>query len=165
MPAPTCHADFYSEQTISDPVRMYNEMHGLGPVVWLEKNKLHAICGHKELVAALRNHQTFSSARGVSINENVNKMIVGSTLNSDPPQHDTTRSITFPPLSPKALPAIREGIEEEANRIVERVLKNKEFDAAIDLAPHLPLTVVRNLVGLGEYGKDNMLLWEQQRLN
>ena len=33
------------------------------------------------------------------------------------------------------------------------------FDAATDLAPHLPLTVVRDLVGLGEGGRESMLAW------
>ncbi len=34
-----------------------------------------------------------------------------------------------------------------------------EFDAATDLAPQLPLAIVRDLVGLGEGGKQNMLKW------
>lgn len=33
------------------------------------------------------------------------------------------------------------------------------FDGAVDLAPRLPLTIVRDLVGLGEGGKDHMLGW------
>jgi len=40
-----------------------------------------------------------------------------------------------------------------------RISSQKSFDAAKELAPHLPLSVVRDLVGLGEYGRDNMLEW------
>jgi cytochrome P450 len=39
------------------------------------------------------------------------------------------------------------------------MVEKKEFDAAAELAPYLPLTIVRDLVGLGDYGKDNMLDW------
>jgi len=156
---PTCDIDFYSDATIVDPVSAYQHMLSLGPVVWLEKNQLHAICGHNAVVEVLRNHQQFLSGKGVSIDENVNKMLIGSTLNSDPPQHDATRKITFEPLSPKNVRQVRARIEEEAKYIVNKVLSMGSFDAAKDLAPHLPLSIVRDLVGLGDYGKDHMLEW------
>lgn len=90
-------------------------MLALGPVVYLEKNYIHAICGHSAVKNVLRNHETFSSASGVSINEDVNKLLVGSTLNSDPPQHDVTRKNTFAPLSPKLLKHIHNRIKKEAS--------------------------------------------------
>jgi len=157
--APACDIDFYSASTIADPAAAYAEMLSLGPVVWLTNNNLYAICGHSELVSALRNHQAFRSGRGVSIDESVNKLLVGSTLNSDPPQHDATRKITFAPLSPKQIRHVRERIDRQAQQLAEAMVVRKQFDAATELAPHLPLTVVRDLVGLGDYGKDNMLDW------
>ena len=98
--APVCDVDFYSDETIADPVSAYHRMLDLGPVVWLEKNRILAICGFSELTESLRNHAVFQSGRGVSINEEINKFVIGSTLNSDPPRHDETRSITFKPLTP-----------------------------------------------------------------
>ena len=157
--APVCDVDFYGPDTIADPVSAYTAMLDLGPVVWLSKNNLHAICGHSELVAALRNHQCFQSGKGVSIDESVNKLLIGSTLHSDPPQHDATRKITFAPLSPKQIRHVRDRVSERAQQLAKNVVAKKSFDAATDLAPHLPLSVVRDLVGLGDYGKDNMLDW------
>jgi len=107
----------------------------------------------------LRNHQVFRSGRGVSINDEVNKVLIGSTLNSDPPDHDRTRAITFKPLTPKALADVRAKIETAARFIVDQVTQKEAFDAATELAPYLPLTIVRDLVGLGEHGKTNMLDW------
>ncbi len=156
---PVCDVDFYSESTIADTVNAYHKMLALGPVVWLQKNQLTAICSHAAVTAALRNFKHFSSARGVSIDADTNKMIVGSSLNSDPPQHNITRGITFKPLSTKALEDVKQRISEEANFIVEKVVSQSEFDAAKELAPHLPLTVVRDLVGLGDHGKKHMLDW------
>ena len=157
--APVCDVDFYEPDTIADPVSAYAAMLDLGPVVWLSKNNLHAICGHSELVAALRNHECFQSGKGVSVDESVNKLLIGSTLHSDPPQHDVTRKITFAPLSPKQIRHVRDRINERAEQLAKNVVAKKSFDAATDLAPHLPLSVVRDLVGLGDYGKDNMLDW------
>ena len=86
-------------------------------------------------------------------------MLVGSTLNSDPPQHDATRAITFSPLTPKGLEAVRKKIEMQADALAEQMVEKGAFDAASELAPYLPLTVVRDLVGLGAHGKNNMLEW------
>ncbi len=157
--APVCAVDFYSREAIENPAETYKEMLAGGPVVWLEPNKMYAINSHAAVTAALRNYKHFSSARGVSIDDATNRLIVGSTLNSDPPQHDITRKITFAPLSTKALEEVRERISEQASYIVEKVVNQGVFDAATELAPHLPLTVVRDLVGLGDHGRKNMLAW------
>ena len=156
---PICRLDFYSDQNVKDPVSAYHRMLELGSVVWLEENQMQAICGFSVLTQALRNHHVFRSGKGLSINEDVNKVLIGSTLHSDPPQHDATRAITFSPLSPKALEQVRDRINREAIKIAEEVSTKDTFDAAMDLAPHLPLTIVRDLVGLGDHGKANMLEW------
>jgi len=157
--APVVDTDFYCDDTIRNPVSIYDEMLNAGPVVWLSKNRMHAICGYSALTESLRNHRCFLSGKGVSINDDVNKMLIGSTLNSDPPQHDVTRAITFSPLTPKALQDVQKRVESEAQTLAQRMVDQVEFDAAKDLAPHLPLTIVRDLVGLGEGGKDHMLGW------
>lgn len=157
--APACDIDFYCDNALSDPVALYSTMLQLGPVVWMEQNQLHAVCGHSAVLSVLRDHETFSSGKGVSINDQVNRLLIGSTLNSDPPQHDATRKITFAPLSPKNVRVVSERIESEADYIVKKMLEKGSFDAAAELAPHLPLSIVRDLVGLGEYGRENMLEW------
>jgi len=157
--APVCEIDFYAAGAIADPITLYNEMLQLGSVVWLAANNIHAVCGHAAVVSVLRDHTHFSSGKGVSINEEINKVLIGSTLHSDPPQHEATRKITFAPLSPKNVRDVRDRIEAEAQIIVQELLVRPGFDAASELAPYLPLSVVRDLVGLGNYGKDHMLDW------
>ncbi|MBX2836550.1 MAG: cytochrome P450 [Gammaproteobacteria bacterium] len=157
--APSCDIDFYAADTIIDPAAAYKRMLAIGPVVWLEKNQITAICGHAAVTKVLRDHETFSSGSGVSINDSVNKMLVGNTLNSDPPQHDNTRKITFEPVSPKSIRHIRDRIENEVDVVLSELLAKQSFDAASELAPHVPLSIVRDLVGLGDYGKEHMLHW------
>ena len=157
--APSCNIDIYSTACIENPVPAYHQMLSSGPIVWLEPLEMHAICGYDVLTMSLRNYRVFRSGAGVSINEDVNKVLIGSTLNSDPPQHDETRAITFAPLSPKALGIVRQRIEQEAEQLADRAVAMGQLDAAQALAPHLPMTVVRDLVGLGAHGKEQMLDW------
>jgi len=157
--APNCDIDFYHPNTIADPATAYAKMLQQGPVVWLTQNNLHAICGHSELVQVLRDHERFSSGHGVSINEPINKLLIGSTLHSDPPDHDATRKITIAPLLPKQIKLIRDRVAAVAEELAQKLVDKKQFNAATELAPHLPLTIVRDLVGLGDYGRDHMLDW------
>ncbi|WP_375267094.1 cytochrome P450 [Planktotalea sp.] len=157
--APICDIDFFGDEYVIDPVKAYHQMLEKGPVVWLPQNNLHAIVGFEALTTSLRNHRVFRSGKGVSINEKINEFLIGSTLNSDPPDHDETRAITFGPLTPRALAEARQRIETEAKAIADKVVEMQEFDAVKDLATHLPLTIVRDLVGLGDYGKEKMLDW------
>jgi cytochrome P450 len=60
---------------------------------------------------------------------------------------------------PAALAEIRPLIEAEAVALVEQLVARRSFDAAVDLAHHLPLTIVAKLVGLPEEGRQNMLRW------
>ena len=159
MTAPHCDIDIYSDWANENSTLCYSQMLALGPVVWLEKNNLHAICGFEALTTSIRNHRVFRSGAGVSINDEVNKVLIGSTLHSDPPQHDKTRAITFAPLTPKALQDVKDRIQREAEYIADKMVEQGSFDAAADLAPHIPLTIVRDLVGLGDKGKAHMLDW------
>ena len=159
MKAPVCDLDFFGDETLTDPANAYHRMLDLGPIVWLPQNNIHAIVGFEELTAALRKPLIFQSGRGVSIDDQVNPNLVGSTLNSDPPAHDETRAITAAPLTPKGLQSVKDRIRDAAVALADDMVARGKFDAAADLAPHLPLTIVRDLVGLSDEAQDKMLGW------
>lgn len=157
--APHCEVDFFSDASVMDPVSVYRQMLAAGSVVWFPRNGLYGIGGFEALTTALRNNRVFRSGKGVSVDDRVNAFLIGSTLNSDPPEHDATRAITFAPLSPRALEAVRAQVEAAAEALADQVVALGGFDAVSDLATQLPLTIVRDLVGLGDHGKANMLAW------
>ena len=85
MNTPVSNIDFFSDAAIKDPFPVYDELRKLGPVVYMEKNKLYLVARYKEVSEVLRQPLLFVSSRGVSPIEKVNDILVGSTLNSDPP--------------------------------------------------------------------------------
>jgi cytochrome P450 len=99
---PVSDIDFYSDDAIRDPYPVYEALRALGPVVYLQKHDLYALPNYREVSEVLRKPLRYSSARGVSPLQKVNDILVGSTLNSDPPAHDRTRAITSEPLLPGA---------------------------------------------------------------
>jgi cytochrome P450 len=69
------------------------------------------------------------------------------------------RKIIERPVTPKALAELRERVAVVAEQLVERLVAEKTFDAAKDLSQHLPVTIVSELVGLPEDGRERMLDW------
>ena len=157
--APNYDIDLYSDEAIADPYPHYQAIRDAGPVVRLPKNDLWAVGRFADVRRVLRDHQTFSSAQGVAANEATNAASLGNTITSDPPEHTKKRSIIGAPLAPRALESVRPRIEAEAQALVERLVARGRFDVVADLARHLPLTIVSDLVGLPEDGRANMLRW------
>lgn len=151
--------DLYCDEVLDDPYPHYRALRDLGPAVWLPRNGLWAISRHADVREALFNHAVFSSAQGVAANERTNAVSRGNLLASDPPEHDLLRKVVGAPLTPKAVAELKETIEPAAERLIERLVAEHSFDAISDLAHHLPLTIVSELVGLPEEGRQNMLKW------
>ena len=157
--APVYDEDIYSDAAILDPYDHYRAIRALGPVVWLRQSGVWAMGRYDDVAAALRNHGVFSSAAGVAVSEATNKVALGTTISSDPPQHSAFRKIVAEPLTPAAVTSLRPQIQAAADALVEDLVARGEFDAATSLAQHLPLTIVSHMVGLPPEGRQNMLDW------
>lgn len=166
MNIPASDIDFYCDEAIRNPYPVYEELRALGPVVYLRRHDLYALPNYREVSAVLRQPMQFSNARGVSPLREVNEILVGSTLNSDPPEHDRTRAVTSEPLLPGALTEIEPRLKAAADGLIVRLCERGEFDAATDFARYLPVTIVAEMVGLPDVaGVDNMLKWASATFN
>lgn len=163
--APSYDVDFYSDAVIQDPYPHYAAMRELGPVVWLPQNGVYAVTRYQQVTEALRAPKRFISSKGLSLNPKVNQILVGSTLNSDPPEHDRTRAVTSAPLLPGALKDVEDKIHKAAETLVNGLVERGEFDAVSDFSQYLPLTIVAELVGLPDGGRANMLKWASATFN
>jgi cytochrome P450 len=157
--SPVYDVDIYSDEVIQDPYPHYRRIRDLGAAVWLPANDLWAIGRHADVREGLADHENFRSGNGVSGNEAANRIAPGNLLASDPPLHDHLRRIVAAPLSPRALNAVKNRIEESAEALVERLINRRSFDGMTDLAQYLPVSIVSELVGLPEHGRENMLRW------
>ncbi|MEX2127628.1 MAG: cytochrome P450 [Xanthobacteraceae bacterium] len=157
--APVYDEDFYGDEFIRDPYPRYAAMRALGPVVWLVRHGNFAVTQYKEVREALRNHKVFSSAQGVAADQFGCDFMKGNTIASDPPFHDVMRNTMVAPLRPGTLELVQDRIEHEAETLIETLISRGTFDGMADLATHLPLAIVTELVGLPEDGRENMLRW------
>ncbi len=162
---PKYDVDLYGDACIQDPWPHYAAMRALGPVVWLAHHECYALTQYDVVRAALRDHQNFSSAKGVAGDDFGCELLQGNTVASDPPRHSALRAAMAPPLRAAALESAKPLIEDAASALISDLLTRDGFDAVRDFAWHLPITVVRDLVGLPDYGQDKMLKWAAAAFN
>jgi cytochrome P450 len=158
---PTYDIDYYSDEVIRDPYPHYAAMRALGPVVFLPRLGNYALTQYAENRAGLADWRTFTSTLGLAGDKVGCDFLLGggSNIVRDPPLHDEIRAIMARPLLPQSLKHIRGQVQQAAADLITRLVKIKSFDAMADLASHLPLTLVTELIGLPEEGRNNMLHW------
>ncbi|WP_315772329.1 cytochrome P450 [Rhodococcoides kroppenstedtii] len=156
---PRYGADIYSTAAILDPYPHYAELRELGPVVWLTKQKVYAVARYAECKQVLLDDETFVSGDGVALNPLANRLGRGTTLNSDGDEHALKRSVLAHRLTPKALRTMGRAVQDEAERIVDAAIAKQWVDGVEDLATALPTSIVPDLVGWPQDGRENLLRW------
>jgi cytochrome P450 len=162
---PVSDLDPFSDEALIDPWGLYAELQRLGSVVWLSKYEMFALTRHDCVLRALKDASAFSSASGVMMNDEMNKVLRGNTLCSDGADHRRLRRVIAKPLAPTALTALKKEIISKAERLVDNLVSKRTFCAVTELATALPVDIVASAVGLPEQGRERMLTWAMQMFN
>ncbi|TAL03854.1 MAG: cytochrome P450 [Rhodospirillaceae bacterium] len=165
MKIPTLDTDLFAPAVMADPFDAYRELRDLGPICLLGETGLYAMGRHADVKATLANWHDFSSAQGVALNDICNGFMRGTPIASDPPDHTKFREILGGPLQPKQLAQLRGRLAELADERVQEVVGVGRIDAMLELARHLPLRVISELVGLPDDGRSRMLKWADAGFN
>ena len=159
--SPASDLDLWSGEALLDPFPHYRQLRDAGPVVWLSKANAWGAFRYQAVRGVLGKPKVFSSANGVMLNDFMNKACADARimLCSDDPRHRALRRVFMRPLTPQAVERLRSRLTGAMNGQVDKLVRIKSFDAVKDLAQFLPLTVVAELVGLSDEGRDRMLNW------
>lgn len=156
---PVFDQDLFADDFIQNPYPGYSAMRDLGAVVWLPALGNYALTRHREVQAALRDHGTFISRCGVAADQFGCDFLQGNTVASDGDRHTELRRAMAAPMLPGELRHIKTAVQHAADQLIDDLLARDQFDAVTDLAQHLPLTIVREMVGLPDFGQQRMLQW------
>ena len=162
---PDSDLDFYSDAALLDPYPLYKKLRDAAPVVHLNKLGMYAMGRYLDVRAALGDAELFTSSQEVMMNQQMNDTLRGITLCTDGDEHRRMRHVINKPLTTPALRQVREQIVAEAEALVARLVAQKTFDAATELAQHLPIAIVSNHVGLPAEGRERMLDWAAANFN
>jgi cytochrome P450 len=155
--APVSDVDLFATDVLANPYDTYRSLRDAGPAVRSSTHPIWLLTRYDDVRTALADWQSFTSAQGVALTDEMNAPMLGGVLATDPPEHDVLRSVLSEKLAPRALAKLRGDIAERADALVARVVAKGSFDAVTDLAQSLPVDVVADLIGLPQEGRDKLL--------
>lgn len=157
---PTLDIDPFCKEFISDPFPYHQLLRDAGPYVWLSKYSIGAVARYEHVRGALNDWKTFSSSRGVGMEDFVRHgrfRLPSLILEADPPQHTRSRGVLGRVLAPPVLRRFREHFERKATDLVDSLIQRRCFDGIKDLAEAFPLSVFPDAIGIGADGREILL--------
>ena len=153
---PAIDDDVFSHEAVLNARAVDDRLRELSPVVWLNRENI-AVLGRWEHVAdGLRDWETFSNtSRPWHDPNSVRPEIL---LTDDPPKHTRIRAIIGTALSPRALKKMEEHFHVVAKAQVARLMERagEPLDAVADIAAPYVHQVLPDVIGLPEWGRDQM---------
>ena len=163
--APVTQIDIFTDEAVTNPWPVYEQLRELGPVVFLEKYDTYAATTYDAARKVLTSHDTFISGKGVGLNDVINQQMAGTILASDGDHHAKLKKIGRGKLG---LPSMRE-LEDDVQAIIDKAVDNvkgdEPFDAVAKLARFIPIQIVGNLIGMDDEAKANIVRWAELGFN
>ena len=160
--------DPFDEAFLVDPYAYHDELRDAGAVVRLDAIGCYAMARYNEVRTALGDWQTFVSGRGVGLSDFQLEepwRPPSLLLEVDPPLHDRTRDLMNKVASLASLKAVMPAWLEQAERLVDRLLDQRNIDAVADLGEAFPLLVFPDLIGLRDEGRENLIPYATAAFN
>ncbi|MEU8340160.1 cytochrome P450 [Spirillospora sp. NPDC048832] len=136
-----------------DPYPVYARLREEAPLYRNDEIGFWALSRHADVAAAFRDHGTFSSSHGVSVEPSAwgpNAHRTMSFLALDPPRHTRMRALVSKGFTPRRVKEMQDGIRALTLRHLEPALEKGEFDFVSDFAGLLPMDVISEMMGVPE---------------
>ena len=141
------HFDPYSASVDADPFPAYRRLREEFPCFWSEEANMWVLSRFSDIVAALNDWQTYSSAKGNLMTELPNR--AGATLGTtDPPRHDRLRGLIQHAFMRRNLEALSEPIREIARQAASALRGRERFDFIADFSSKFTVRVLFAALGL-----------------
>ena len=156
--------------TWADPWPMYRALRDHDPVhhvipVDAPEHDYYVLSRHADIFTAARDHQTFSSAQGLTVNYGELDLI-GLADNppmvmQDPPAHTEFRKLVARGFTPRQVEAVEPKVRQFVAERVERIRANGGGDIVAELFKPLPSMVVAHYLGVPEQDRDKFDGWTE----
>ena len=156
-------------QTWRDPWPMYRALRDHDPVHHVTpddpEHDYYVLSRHADVFAAARDHETFSSAQGLTVNYGELELI-GMADNppmvmQDPPVHTEFRKLVSRGFTPRQVESVEPTVREYVVERIERLRANGGGDIVAELFKPLPSMVVAHYLGVPESDRDRFDGWTE----
>ncbi len=126
-----------------DPVHWTEETDGSGKGFW-------SITRHGDIVKANMNFKTFSSSRGIRIEEMDEEELEArkTLMEMDPPEHTNLRRMVAHAFQKKVVAQYEQQVRDIAISVIDQAITETEFDAVEQIARKVPMLMLGRLLGV-----------------
>ena len=147
MLSPAFRFDPYSPAVDADPFPLYKVLRDDFPCFWSADANMWVLSRYDDIVRALNDWKTYSSAKGNLMDELPNR--AGATLGTtDPPRHDRLRGLIQHAFAKRNLDYIEGHIREAARDAIAGFADAKTFDFVEHFSSKVTVKVLFRLLGL-----------------
>ena len=109
-----------------------------------------AVTRFRDIEEVLRDTRTFSSARGISLEEQSPEKVEArrSMIDMDPPRHTRLRRLASKLFTRSAVAGYEGFVREQARVVLDRALSKGEFDFVEEVSRELPIRVLARIMGV-----------------
>ncbi|MBJ7338029.1 cytochrome P450 [Mycolicibacterium sp.] len=164
------HFQLASPTTWTNPWQMYRALRDDDPVHHVipedtPDHDYYVLSRHADVFAAARDHQTFSSAQGLTVNYGELELI-GMADNppmvmQDPPVHTEFRKLVSRGFTPRQVEAVEPKVRHYVRERIERIRSDGGGDIVAELFKPLPSMVVAHYLGVPEADRDQFDGWTE----
>ena len=160
LTASTLVFDPFSEEFFTNPFETYRRMRDEAPVYYSERYDFYALSRHEDVAAAFKDFETYSSSRGVTLEEIQSGRYAHqpSIIWMDPPDHRRMRSLVNKVFTPRAIKAQEQVVRERVNHHLSHVDPHA-FDVVADFSALFPVEVITTMLGVPEEHRQQVRLW------
>jgi len=149
------HADITSHDTYVGgiPHSTFARLRREDPVAWVDEadgSGFWAVTRYDDVLAVSRNVETFTSARGIRLEEMDDEETAArrTIMELDPPEHTRLRRLVNRGFTRQTVEGYEPAIRELARQVVEQALDEREFDFVEAVARELPMRMLGRLIGI-----------------
>ncbi|MBO0879127.1 MAG: cytochrome P450 [Mycobacterium sp.] len=142
--------DPYDAELNNDPYPTMRRLREESPLYYNEQYDFFALSRYDDVASALRDHEVFSSARGVILELiKMNTEIPSGMLPfEDPPIHSVHRGLLSRMFTPRKINALESRIREFCIRCLDPFVGAGRFDFVADLGMQMPMQTISLLLGI-----------------
>jgi cytochrome P450 len=137
-------------------LRAEDPVHACSPGFWV-------VTRYEDIRDLSRDPSHFCSGRGALVNDPIRSSgsptLARSILHMDPPEHAVFRKLVNRQFTPRALSGLEESVRRSARTLLDGVDCSGAIDFVAELAAPFPLTVIAELLGIGEADREDFRRW------
>ena len=149
--------DVLASESVENPHEIYRLLREESPVHWDPKLEAFLVSRYEDVLAVLREPETFSSQVGAMTQAPPDEAVaiiarglphVNTLITADPPAHARYRSLVARAFTPRRVEKLRDHVTQIAHELVDGFCAAGEVELVGRFAAPLPLTVIAEQLGV-----------------